>query len=175
MGSTPPTRGRRVRMCANPNRPFWKAIMRLFQLRAGKLLQTLQADAILFAEELRSRRHELDLQDFKKDTQDVKTFFNKVKDHEAILGSNRIVRILRHQTPAVRGLDKNKATCPSLEDNICWMEAVQTNNEYELEVIDRNRALILTVISVIAATAAAIASLIALVKRQSSCTVHGVP
>lgn len=42
--------------------------MRLFQLSAGRILQTLQADAILFAEELRSQRHELDLYDFEKGT-----------------------------------------------------------------------------------------------------------
>jgi hypothetical protein len=134
-------------------------------MRLATILETLQAEAILFADQLRAQRNALNFYDFDKGTQDVQNFFRKVKSHEQGLGSARMVRILRHQTPAVRGLDKNKSTEADLEQNISWVEAVQTNLEYELEVIDRKRTLILTVASVVAASAAAIASVVALFKR----------
>ncbi len=136
----------------------------MLHFRAAKTLEELQAEAILFAEDLRSRRDPGDLYNFKKGTEEIQMFFGKVKCREKVIGRTRMVRILRHETPAVRGLDKNKGTEVNLEEHISWVEAVQRNIEYELEVIDRKRTLALTVASVVAASAAAIASVIALFK-----------
>ena len=132
-------------------------------MRKTKILKKLQADAIEFAEYLRLQRNAVNAFDFEKGMKDVQDFFNRIKNWGKSLGRYRMVRILRHRTPAIRGVDKN-ATGAYLEEYISWVEAVQMNIEYELETDDRKWILILTVASVITATAAAIASVISVVK-----------
>jgi len=134
-------------------------------LTTRRVLEKLQVEAIHFAQDLRSRRDPLDLTDFERDTKDLMKFHKEVNAHRETLGDTRIVRILRHNTPAVRGLDKNKAAEPNLEDCIRCVEGILTNIEHELEVIERRMIFILTVAAVVAATAAAIASVIALFKQ----------
>lgn len=136
----------------------------MIHYKLAKVLERLQGDSITFAEELRSRRDPHNIYDHDKGTNDVQGFYLKIKQEEDILGRARTIRILRHQTLALRGLDKNKNEEAILEPNIRWVEAVLLNIEHELEVIDRKRTLFLTVASVIAATAAAIAATVALFK-----------
>ena len=55
----------------------------MFHISTAKILEELQAEAIHFAEDLRSRRNPLNAYDFEKGTQDVQTFFTKVSQSAA--------------------------------------------------------------------------------------------
>ena len=126
-----------------------------------RLLSALLDDAVALVHELKLLRHPMDLLDHNAFARKLKVFQVRVEAKKAQLGSARVLRILRLDVPAVRGIDRNMATNPNLENGILWAEGVFKNIDNEIRRIDSNRILWLTFFAAVASVLAAFTAIYA--------------
>jgi hypothetical protein len=84
-------------------------------------LKFLHEEAVKFPWDLRARRHPQGLIDMDRLRDDVKSFFQRIREKNEILGFVRVTRILRHRAMAVRGIDASAWQNVDLEAAIGWV------------------------------------------------------
>jgi hypothetical protein len=127
----------------------------LWEPDAKENLEFFHKEALELARVLRARRDEHGRLDENQLKHDMRTFFNRIREKEDLIGVVRATRLLRHGAMPVFGIDLS-ARIPNLETAIAWLDKVVENIEHELDVIDRKRILWLTAGAAVGAAIAAI-------------------
>ena len=140
--------------------------MRLIPILAHRALTGLLDDAAMLVRDLKAMRHPMDLLDHDALAKKLQSFHGLVTSQEGTLGSVRVTRILRLDVPAVRGIDRSKATDPQLEDAILWAEIVFKNIDNEIRRIESGRVLWLTFFAALASVLSAFAAIYPLIRKS---------
>jgi hypothetical protein len=127
----------------------------LWEPDAKENLEFFHKEALELARVLRARRDEHGRLDENQLKHDMRTFFNRIREKEDLIGVVRGTRLPRHGALPVFGIDLS-ARIPNLETAIAWLDKVVENIEHELDVIDCKRILWLTAGAAVGAAIAAI-------------------
>ena len=133
-------------------------------IEASQVLESLLDDATALVSNLKMRRNELDLVNSDGLSKSHQDFYHLIQSKTHVLGKARILRILRINVPAVRGIDANKSKEPDLEKSITWAESVYVNIDNELQRINSDWIMFLTFIAAVASLLASISTIYLLLK-----------